>query len=53
MNQMLFYHGHDTMQSIKINPVVGIMVNYLHLVLLVYLGGFLLSKALIRWSLEN
>ena len=32
------------MQSLKINPIVGFMVNYLRPVLP---GGFLLSKALI------
>ena len=53
MNQMFFYHGHDPMQSLKMNPVVDFIVNYLHLVFLVYLGGFLFSKALIRWLSES
>ena len=48
MNRMFFYHGHDPMQSLKMNPVVDFIVNYLRLVFLVYLGGFLFSKALIR-----
>ena len=41
------------MQSLKINPIVGFMVNYLCPVLLVYLGGFLHSKPLIEWPLGN
>ena len=53
MNQMFFYHRHDPMQSLKMNPVIDFMVNYLHLVFLVYLGGFLFSKALIRWFSES
>ena len=35
------------MQSIKINPTVGFMIKYLLSLLLGYLSGFLLSKALI------
>ena len=33
----------------KINLIVGFVANYLCLVLLGYLGGFLHSKALIVW----
>ena len=41
------------MQSIKINPTVGFMIKYLLSLLLGYLSGFLLSKALIGWPLGN
>ena len=53
MNQMFFYHRHDPMLVLKINPVVGFVANYLCLVLLGYLSGFLLSKAVIGWLLGN
>ena len=42
-----FYHGVSLTQSLKINLIVRLMINYLHLVLLGYLGGFLLSTGLI------
>ena len=51
MNQMFFYHGYDPMQILEVIPVVGFVVNYLHPLLLV--SGFLLSKALIGWPIEN
>ena len=44
-----FYHGHDLMQILKINQIVGFVVDYLHPVLLVYPD----SKALIEWPLES
>lgn len=45
---MLFYHGHNLVQILETNPLLGFMVNYLCAGLTVYLGGFLLSKALIE-----
>ena len=42
-----FYHGVSLTQSLKINPIVRHMISYLHLVLLGYHGGFLLSTGLI------
>ena len=44
---MFFYHGHDSMLILKINPTVGFAANYLCLILLDYFDGFLHSKALI------
>lgn len=41
------------MQSIKINPTLGFMITYLLSLLLGYLSGFLLSKALTGWPLGN
>ena len=49
MNLFLFFffcNGHDPRQILKINPTVGFVVNYLYLVLLAYLFGFLPSKVL-------
>ena len=43
----VFYYRQNSIQSLKLNPIVGLMVNYLCPVLLGYLGGFLLSKAMI------
>ena len=49
---MCFYHGHDLMQILEINQIVGFVVSHLlpvlpfYLdvsVLLLYLGGFLPS----------
>ena len=48
-----FYHGVSLTQSLKINLIVRLMISYLHLVLLGYLGGFLLSTRLIGWLLGN
>ena len=42
----VFYHRQNPMQNLKINPTVGLIVNYLCPELLSYLGGFLLSKAM-------
>ena len=53
MNQMFFYHRHDPMLVLKINPIVDFVANYLCLVLLGYRDGFLHSKALIGWLLGN
>ena len=39
--------------TLKINPAIGFVANYLCLVTLGYLGGFLLSQALIGWPLGN
>ena len=50
---MLSSHGHDLMQILEINQVVGFVLSYLHLVLLAYFSGFLLSEALIGWFLES
>ena len=33
---MFFYHGHDSMLILKINPTVGFAANYLCLILLDY-----------------
>lgn len=41
------------MQSIKINPTLGFMIMYLLSLLLGYLSGFLLSKALTGRPLGN
>ena len=41
------------MQILEIDHIVGFVVSYLHPVPLVYLGGFLLSKALVGWLLEH
>ena len=49
----VFYHGHDPMLVLKINPIVGFLTKCLCLVLLSYLGEFLHSKALIGWLLGN
>ena len=48
INQMLFYHRPDLMLVLEINPVVGFVANYLHLVL-GYLGKFLYYKTLTGW----
>ena len=53
MNQMFFYHRHNAMLVLKINPTVGFVATYLCLVFLGYLGGFLHSKDLIDWPLGN
>ena len=44
MNQMLFYHRHDSMLVLEINCIVGFVANYLCLAL-GYLCEFLHSKA--------
>lgn len=44
---MFSYNGNTSVQILEIAPIVGTMVNYLHPVLLGYLGGFLHSKGLI------
>ena len=49
INQVYFYHRHDPMLVLEINPIVGCVANYLCLVL-GYLGEFLYIKALIRAS---
>ena len=49
INQVYFYHRHDHMLVLEINPIVGCLANYLCLVL-GYLGEFLYIKALIRAS---
>ena len=49
----VFYHLQDPMLALKINPIVELVVNYLYLVLLDYLGGVLYSKALIGWPLGD
>ena len=41
------------MWILEINPIVEFVVNYLQLVLLIYLGGLLLSRALISWPFYN
>ena len=53
MKQLFFCCGHSPMQILEINPVDGFLVNYLCSIFLVYFGEFLLSKALIGWTLEN
>ena len=45
---MLFYHRHDAMLVLEINPTVGFVANYLCLVL-GYLGDFLYSNVLTGW----
>ena len=52
MNQLFFCHGYNRIQILEIDHIVGFVVNYLHLVPLVYPGGFFLSKALVGWILE-
>ena len=52
INQMLFYHRLDTMLVLKINPIVGFVVNYLCLAL-GYLGKFLYYKTLTGWTWGN
>lgn len=52
-NQMFFYHGHDPIMVLKLNPVIGFVTNYLCLVLLNYLGGSLHSTAVIGQPLGN
>ena len=49
INQAYFYHRHDPMLVLEINPVVGCVASYLCLVL-GYLGEFLHFRALIRAS---
>ena len=49
----VFYHVHHPMLVLKLNPVVGFVANYLHLILLNYFVGFLHSKALIGLPLGN
>ena len=49
MNQMYF----TILCRVKTNPIVKFMVNYLYPVLLGYLGGFLYSKALRKFILEE
>ena len=46
---MFFYRGHDPMLVSEINPPVGFVTNYLCLVVLGYLSGFLPSNALTGW----
>ena len=50
---MFFCHEHDPIQVLKINPIAVFVANYLCLVLLDYLGGFLHSKGVTGRSLEN
>ena len=50
---MFFYQGHNPIHVLKINPIVVFVANYLCLVLLDYLDGFLYSKGITGWSLEN
>ena len=50
---MFFCHKHDPIQVLKINPIAVFVANYLCLVLLDYLGGFLHSKGVTGRSLEN
>ena len=50
---MFLYHGHYLMQILEINQVIWLVASYLHPVLLVYLDGFLPSKALTGWLLEH
>ena len=45
---MFFYHRHDPMLVLEINPIVEFVANYPCLVL-GYLGEFLYPKALIGW----
>ena len=52
INQMLFYHRPDPMLVLEINPIVGLVANYLCLVL-GYLGKFLYYKTLTGWPWEN
>ena len=35
IHQMFFNHGHDPMSILKINPILGFVVNYLDIVLLI------------------
>ena len=49
----VFYHLQDPMLTLKINPIVELVVKYLYLGLLDYLGGVLYSKALIGWPLGD
>ena len=44
----VFSHGQDPVLVLKINRIVGFVANYLCLVFLDYLGGFLPSKPLNR-----
>ena len=53
VNQFFFYCRHDPMLLLEINPIVGFMTNYLYLVVLGYLGGFLPSKPLTGWPLAK
>ena len=48
MNKMFFYHRHIPMLVLEVKPIVGVVANYLCLVLC-YLDEFLYSKALIDW----
>ena len=50
---MFLYHGHYLMQILETNQVIWLVASYLHPVLLVYLDGFLPSKALTGWVLEH
>ena len=50
---MFFYHEHNLMQISEISQIVGFVVSYLHLILLIYPGRFLFSKAPIEWLLES
>lgn len=50
---MFFYHGYYLMQILEINQNIGLVASYFHPVLLVYLDGFLPSKALTGWLLEH
>ena len=52
INQMFFYHRHDPMLVLEINPIVEFVANYSCLVL-GYLGEFLYPKALIGWPWKN
>ena len=49
---MLLYLRPDSMLVLKINPIVGFVVNYLSLVL-GYLGKFLYYKTLTGWPGGN
>ena len=50
---MFFYHEHNLMQILEISQIVGFIVSYLQPILLIYLGGFLFSNALIAQLLES
>ena len=52
MNQMYLFLGLNHLQVSKTNPIAGFVASLLHPVLLGYLGGFFLSKALTGWPLE-
>ena len=53
MNEMFFHHGYNPTLVLKINPIFMFVDNYLCLVLLGYIDGFLHSKSLIGWPLGD